>query len=102
MLVPFGIVLGTGVFFTLCALRRKRENSATAPVIEPAFDPVVLPAGGLFRTSLFEQPRRWLAVKSTNSTSVQCALGLHHPTACSWEEGLVEAHYDKLFVSPAI
>jgi len=29
-------------------------------------------------------------------------LRLHQPTPCSWEEGLIEAREDKLFISPSI
>jgi hypothetical protein len=55
-----------------------------------------------FRTSPFEQPARWLAVKANNPAVVQSALHLNRPTSCSWEEGLAEAHDDKLFISPAV
>jgi len=60
--------------------------------------------GGIFslHPPLFERPSRWLAVRSANPAAVQAALNLHHPVPCSWEQGLVEAREDKLFVSPTI
>jgi hypothetical protein len=97
MLIPFGIVLSTGIFFIYHAVRRSRSrkpNEADAPSS--------LEALTTFRPSLFEQPCRWLAVKSRNPSLVQAALNLHHTTPCSWEEGLAEARQYKLFVSPCI
>jgi hypothetical protein len=52
--------------------------------------------------SLFEQPCRWLAIRGEHLPPVQEALHLHHATPCSWAEGLVEAHEDKLFIAPPI
>jgi hypothetical protein len=97
MLIPFGIVLGTGIFFIFCAWRRacqsRRHN--TADSLRPYPGATGLP-------SLFEQPSRWLVVKATDPALVQAALNLHHPTPCSWEEGMIEAREDKLFISPPI
>ena len=45
---------------------------------------------------------RWLAIKGEDPKIVQIALQLHHPTPCSWAEGLVEAKEDKLFISPPV
>jgi len=100
MLIPFGIVLSTGVFFVFCAWRRghleKWVDGAEAP------GPPALGAARPFRLSLSEQPCRWLAVKARNSAVVQAALNLRHAMPCSWEEGLVEAREDKLFISPPV
>ena len=98
MLIPFGIVLGTGFFFIYCAWRR-------ASFLNPNLPSNRLPASAGaegFRTSPFEQPSRWLAVKANDPSVVQAALHLNRPTACSWEEGLAEAREDKLFISPPI
>jgi len=100
MLIPFGIVLGTGVFFMFCAWQRTKSNAitqASSGNIDAA-GRVLLSSG---RVS-FDQPTRWLTVKSSNPATVQAALNLHHPTPCSLEEGLAEAHDDKLFISPPI
>ena len=93
MLIPFGVVLGIGAFFIYCAWRRASlfvGEKITASFSAP------------FRSSAFEQPARWLAVKAVNPSVVQAALRLHRPTSCSWEEGLAEAREDKLFISPSI
>ena len=54
------------------------------------------------RSSLFERPARWLAVRCKNAAAVQAALNLRHAVPCSWEEGLVETSEGKLFVSRPI
>ncbi len=96
MLIPFGIVLGIGMFFTYGAWRRAARHGAKATG-------AARPAAGLsgpFRGANFEQPARWLAVRAANARAVQEALKLHRPTPCSWEEGLAEAREDKLFICP--
>ena len=98
MLIPFGIVLGTGFFFIYCAWRRASLLNSNPPSNRP---PASAVAEGL-RSSPFEQPSRWLAVKASDPSVVQAALRLNRPTACSWEEGLAEARQDKLFISPPI
>ncbi|HWD18718.1 MAG TPA: hypothetical protein VHB20_05520 [Verrucomicrobiae bacterium] len=98
MLIPFGIVLGTGVFFLFCAWQRNQSlgNSLDSKQpAEPAF-------AGAYRPMLFDPPGRWLTVKTNNQGAALAALGLHHPTSCSLEEGLAEAQEDKLFISPPI
>jgi hypothetical protein len=93
MLIPFGVVLGIGAFFIYCAWRR-------ANLLEG--EPTSANTSTSFRAATFEQPSRWLAVKAVHPSVVQAALHLHHPTSCSWEEGLAEARDDKLFISPSI
>ena len=93
MLIPFGVVLGIGAFFTYCAWRRSsllRGEDLGATSLAPA------------RAAAFEQPGRWLAVKGIHPSEVQAALQLHRPTSCSWEQGLAEAREDKLFISPPL
>ena len=100
MLIPFGIVSGTGIFFIFFAWRRARQLG------QPHADGAIrsLPASGGIssRSPVFEQPGRWLVVKARDPAAVQAALQLHQPTPCSWEEGLIEAREDKLFISPSI
>jgi hypothetical protein len=99
MLIPLGIVLGAGIFFICCAWRRaSRLKSQPFPGQMPASSAL----SGASRSSPFEQPSRWLAVKASRASVVQAALNLHRPTPCSWEEGLAEAREDKLFISPPI
>ncbi|HEX3718824.1 MAG TPA: hypothetical protein VH595_12720 [Verrucomicrobiae bacterium] len=100
MLIPFGIVLGIGVFFIYCAWRRASRLNSKSPANE--FPASTAPGIESFRSSPFEQPSRWLAVKANNPAVVQAALHLNRPTSCSWEEGLAEARDDKLFISPPI
>jgi hypothetical protein len=101
MLIPMGIILGAGIMFLVSALRRaylRQQCEEVANDYEP--EPAPPPEGmGL---SLFEQPCRWLAIKGEHLSAVQAALNLNHVTSCSWEEGLVEAQEDKLFISPPI
>ncbi len=55
-----------------------------------------------YHTSVFDSPCRWLAIRSIDPQAVQSALNLHNPTSCSWEEGLVGARDQKLFISPPV
>jgi hypothetical protein len=97
MLIPFSAVL-LGIFIYL--LRRHGATLHPAQFEDFASGGYPLPRRG-FR-SPFEQPCRWLAVRSRDLGAVQRALGLVHPTPCSWEEGLNEADEHKLFVSPPV
>jgi len=83
LLCLFGAAAIIGAGFTLLIIRLARRKPA---VSEPAFDsPAAFPYG----CGGFAAPARlWLVVKSSNARSVQSALGLHHPTPCSWSEGL--------------
>lgn len=96
MLIPFGIVSGTGVFFIFCAWRRasKKGESEKSQAATGFVSP--------FQSIIFEPINRWLVVKCNNPSLVQAALNLHQPTACSWDEGLSEARDDKLFISPPV
>ena len=99
MLIPFGIVSGIGFFFFFCAWRTARLTKD-----QEAEGVQSLPTSGnsSFHPPIFEQPSRWLVVKTGDPAKVQAALNLHHPMPCSWEEGLIEAREDKLFISPSI
>lgn len=102
MLIPFGLVLGTGVLFIFSVVRWARQRSETNNQFAHLnFSPGFF-AQTCFRKSLFEQPCRWLAIKGNNPAAVQQALHLHSPMPCSWEEGLIEAREHKLFISPPI
>jgi hypothetical protein len=95
MLIPFVIVLGIGTFFIYCAWRR-----ASLIGTESSSSPTGFSGSSNF--GAFGQPTRWLAVKTSNPATVLAALHLHHPTSCSWEEGMAEARDDKLFISPPV
>ena len=100
MLIPFGVVFGTGLFFLYCSSRH---------VPSPDYDPgghrqKVPESDERFASpfSLFERPSRWLAIRCNHPPAVLSALNLQHPVPCSWAEGLIESREDKLFVSPPV
>jgi hypothetical protein len=64
-----------------------------------AFDPAWVHQ---YRPSIFEQPCRWLVVRSGQVSAVQAALRLHKATPCSWGEGMSRLAGQSLFVSPPI
>ena len=102
MLIPFGLVLGTGVLFLFSAIRWARQRrEANEQFAHLNFSPSFFVRAN-FRASLFDQPCRWLAIKGHNPRAVQEALHLHAPMPCSWEEGLLEARERKLFISPPV
>lgn len=104
MLIPFGLVLGTGVLFIFSAIRwarQRRDNNEQQQFAHFNFSPGFFVRSN-FRESLFGQPCRWLAIKGHSPTAVQNALHLTAPMPCSWEEGLIEAREHKLFISPPV
>lgn len=98
MLIPFGIVLGAGVLFSISAMRWAKERRFRHQLEH--LDVSVFLSSSRVRQILMDHPSTWIAIKGRNSKRVQQALGLHDATPCSWEEGLVEAQHHKLFVSP--
>jgi hypothetical protein len=94
MLVPLLTVIGVAIYFFRFSSRRRAaahpENAAGLSLARRA------------SRGLFEQPNRWLAVRSQDLLAVQRLLGLIHPMPCSWEEGITEAREDKLFISRPI
>ena len=100
LLIPLGISIGVGGLMALFIVRtvqdhlkyRRRANASRHG------DRLSRP----IRALLFERPGRWLAVKSASAKTVQTALGLSDGLPCSWDEGLVEARDEKLFISPPV
>ena len=101
MLVPFVIVMGAGVLFVISATRWVRDQRLRNQLAQ--FD-IPMPVIPIPRSKhLFvERPTLWIAIKGNDPKKVQNALGLHDPTNCSWEEGLIEAREHKLFISPPV
>lgn len=101
LLIPFAVVVGGGFMFLVAAARWVRERKFRNQLAQfdiPAF-PLPMPQN---RAVLFDRPSVWLAIKGTDIKKVQTALGLHDTTACSWEEGMIEAREHKLFISPSV
>lgn len=102
MLIPFSLVLGTGILFVVSAVRWARQRrEANEHFVHLNFTPSFFVRAS-FRESLFEQPCRWLAIKCSDPASIQSVLHLNAPMPCSWEEGLIEARDHKLFISPPV
>jgi len=101
MLIPFALVVGTGVIFVFFAVltRRMREISPTVRRLRAAGFPF---PKSYFPGNIFAYPSRWIAIKGNNLLLIQEALRLHSITPCSWEEGLIEARDHKVFISPPI
>jgi hypothetical protein len=99
LLILLGSVLAMAIFFAVSYSRyvqsvsslrqRRKENEFIAG------DSDSFPA-------IFENPLRWIAIKSANVTAVQAALGLHHPSQCSWAEGMSKLSENNLFISPPV
>ncbi|MGI8965882.1 MAG: hypothetical protein ACR2H1_07320, partial [Limisphaerales bacterium] len=100
MLIPLGIVFCAGLLFLSSTSRWVRQKRMVSALAEPDFN--LVHANFNSRQFFFAQPPVWLAIKANDPAIVQAALGLHHPTPCWWEDGLVEARQDKLFISPPI
>jgi hypothetical protein len=91
--LAIGVVLS---LFVVSYLKRQRSLGQPAPTENRAEErihtlaPAAWCGGG-----------RWLAIRSSNITAVQAALGLHHPTPCSWDAGLSKLT-EQLFISPPV
>lgn len=101
MLFPFALVLGTAILFIFLAAHWARKRSKNLSLVSTDDSFIGLTKTG-FSPSIFDQPSRWLAIRSSDPRLVQAALGLHSTAPCSWEEGLHEAREHKMFVSPSI
>ena len=102
LLIPFGLIVITGVIFVLAAIRWARQQALQTLLSNRDPDDAHPASRGSGRQFLFSQPTRWLAIKGGNLKSVLNALGLHDPIPCSWEDGIIEARDRKIFVSPQV
>jgi hypothetical protein len=91
------IAMVTAIVASVVVLRLviRRELRRRTPM-RPAFAPPRLSAG------VFVPPIRWLAVRSQNPQTVQSALGVQHPRACSWSDALARSFEPRLFISPPV
>ena len=100
LILALGVALGmcfAGLLIVLHYLRAGKVESLRDSVRLPSY--LHAPK---FSTRGWEGDFRWIAVRSTRPRSVQEALALRQPIACTWEEGLTAAHHEKLFISPAV
>ena len=94
ILIPLAVVFATGATFYLIARWRARRLIVTNEVEDFLWTPQ--------RPLFFQNPKAWLAIKSTSPLEVQAALGLHDASPCSWSDGIELAAEEKLFVSPPV
>lgn len=90
-----------GLFFALIYQSRKRDARNS----QPDFVPSGVAASrqtGPFRPLFYQQPTRWLAVRSSDARSVERALGLNNTAQCSWEEGLARSGDRAVFITPSV
>ncbi len=97
MLAPFLAVVGSLIYW-FRSRRRVKSSSGPDQIVVGA---TTSPPRRTFRTP-FDQPSRWLAVRTHDIDNVRHALGLIHAHPCSWEQGITEARDHKLFISPPI
>ena len=98
LLIPFSaVVICIVIYFARAPLRRRHLTE-----LDDISTSLGFAQGGKGLRSPFDQPSRWLAVRSHDIGAVQNALGLIRPTPCSWEEGINEAGEHKLFISSPI
>lgn len=102
MLIPFGLVLGVGVLFAWLVSRQVKKRRNREHSSDPRRSASGFPVSASYRSLFFEQPSRWIAIRTRNLVAVQTALGLNNPTPCSWTEGISRVHDHKLFVSPPV
>lgn len=100
LLLLLGLALGAalaGFGLSVWGLRRRRIFRSISGLIARRAPPLgrpAVPAAWL--------PTRWLAIRAANPVVVQAALGLHHPIACTWGDGLALTREQRLFISPSI
>ncbi len=93
------VVLFGGLFLVL--IERTARRMARAYASESATKSSYQPRGR-FRPLFYQQPERWVAVRSANAESVQTALRLSNTTRCSWQEGLARAGDRAVFITPPV
>ena len=100
LILSLACVLAMAMISLLFVRHYLRRRSLFEPMRAPAQE--FPPSSRKYRPSIFEQPCRWMVVKSSNAAVVQAALGLHKPTPCSWGDGLSCFSSHKLFVSAPV
>jgi hypothetical protein len=93
ILIPFALVIALGALFWWLYLRQTH----LASLLKPAGSGSWPPAAPL----LFDNPRAWLAVRTTDVHSLVDALDLRHISPCAWADAPQRAE-EGVFVSPPI
>ena len=57
---------------------------------------------GKFRPLFYQQPERWIAVRSLDVEFVQQALGLNNTARCSWQESMARGGERAVFLTPPV
>src|ERR1039458_6002625 len=86
------LVIAAMVFLWVIVLHRRAraaEELTRRKTIVPTFEP-----------AFASRPPVWMAVRATDSGTVQSALGLNQPTPCSWTEGMTGER--SFFVGPPV
>lgn len=60
------------------------------------------PRRGKFKPLFYQQPERWVAVRSVDVGFVQEALGLSNTARCSWQESLARGGERAVFLTPPV
>lgn len=95
LILVFGIALGVGMICFLLVVHFMRTGRLSSRQV--LFAPYERRLGG----SAFV-PSRWLAIRCAQPRAVQSALGLRKTKPCSWEEGVIVAKDQRLFISPPV
>jgi hypothetical protein len=99
-ILAWGFVLGLAVACLIVTMSVRPKSRPDAPWRT---------AGEVFWSRLrslrgpaFRHQARWLAIRGTDPNQVQAVLQLHHPTLCSWEQGLHAVRGERLFIAPPV
>jgi hypothetical protein len=102
LLMSLFSVVTIGMLLTFAFIRylHRRKVLSTKSSLEPSALSVAPPLS--LTLPPFDNPSRWLAIRSSNPVAAQSALGLHNAKPCSWFEGLSRLTENTLFISPPI
>ena len=101
LLLSLLFVVTVGMLLTFLLMRyveRKKVLSGNQPELATFGNAAPLS----FSVPPFDNPSRWLAIRSNNPAAAQSALGLLNAKPCSWAEGLSRLTEHTLIISPPI
>jgi hypothetical protein len=101
LILSLSSVLILGLILSLLVITvTRRGRLGTMPEARENSDAVLKPRR--YQPTVFDQPCRWLVIRSSNLGAVQAAFDLHNPTPCSWVEGISQLSQHNLFIAPPI